>query len=218
MRFRVHILDLFIAILIGILVVRHWPADPAREAWRAAFQDLMRGEYAAALPNLDRVLTAEPRFHRGFFYRGFALFFLGQFGDAARDFDEGLALGGDSYMLFWRYLAKRRQGGSGEAELLAGLADRELSLQEWPGILAAGMLRMATEDAVLDLAGAAPPDVRAGRVAEARFYLGQARLLAGDREGAVAHFRAAEATGAANYLEWRAATAELRNLGVGRTP
>lgn len=212
MRYRVHILDVFVAILIGLLVVRHWPTDPAKEAWRLGFRDLMQGSYDTAVGHLDRVLEAEPRFHRGFFYRGYALYFLGQYPEAAADFDEGLSLGGDPYMLFWRYLARRRSGASGDSELMAGLRDRNLATQEWPGILGAGLLGMATEDAVLDLAGAAPPDVRSGRIAEARFYLGQARLLAGEREAALAHLRAAEATGATNYLEWRAAVQELQHL------
>ncbi|MEO5335585.1 MAG: hypothetical protein H7841_01640 [Magnetospirillum sp. WYHS-4] len=216
MRFRLRLIDLVLVLLIGIMAIRHWPYDPAKEAWRVGFRQMIAGDHETALARFDDVLTAQPGFQRAFFYRGYSLFFLGRFNEAAQDFSEGLSLGGDPYMLFWRYMARRRSGAEGDGELLAGLRERNLDLDGWPGILGATLMGTASEDAVLARAVGENADSQAGLLAEAHFYLGQRRLIEGERDKALAHFRKAVATGAINYLEQSAAAQEVLALSSQR--
>lgn len=215
MRWRIHPLDGIILLLVAILVPRQWPGDPGKLAWKAGYENMARGEFSEAVDRFDQVLAERPDFDRAYFFRGFSLYYLRRHAEAAQDFDAGLALGGDPYMLFWRYMAKRRIGVDGAEELRAGLRQHSLDVKAWPGVLGAALLNEATAESVLDAAGAAPPERQAGWRTEAHFYLGQRHLLEGRREAARAHFMKAVEAGAVNYMEHGAAVHEIKDLDAG---
>lgn len=217
MRFaRLHPYDLIIVVLMLVLISRHLPGGGAMSEWTSANRHLVRGEFALAVEGYDAVLAKRPTFERAYFHRGVALFYLDRYSEAGTHFRRSLELGGDDYVLFWQYLASRRSGGGGEAELRAAIAERGLAANAWPGVLGALLLgEVKIRDAV-KLIRRAPPKQQQGRLAEVLFYAGQRRLIDGDRPGALRFFQKAVETRATNYLEVTAAASELTRAAAGR--
>ncbi len=207
--FRFHPYDLIIVVLVLMLIGRHMPGDTSSSDWKIANRHLVRGEFAQATQGYDAVIAKQPTFERAYFYRGVALFYLDRHSEAGAHFRRSLELGGDDYVLFWQYLASRRSGGGGEAELRAAIAERRLAANAWPGVLGAVLLGDAQITDAVKLIRVAPPKQQQGRLAEVFFYAGHRRLIDGDRRGALRLFQKAVETQATNYLEVTAAASEL---------
>ncbi len=210
---KFHIYDIVILALVLILVWRHWPQPAGLAEWKAAYAHMMRGEYELAAKRFDDVIQIRPDADRAYFYRGLSLYFAGHYTESEAEFNTGLRSGGDAYGLYWKFLARQRRGGGGEEDLATGMKERGLDPRSWPGILGAALLGQADETAVMTQAAASPPNQRAGRMAEAYFYLAQRRLMKGDETVGRALLRRTLETRAESYIEYMAAAEELRRLG-----
>jgi lipoprotein NlpI len=110
----------------------------------------------------------------------------------------------DSYAMLWRHVAARRAGIAGNGGTLA----RRLSAGpgDWPAPVLELMLGSRTVDATL--AVAATP----AQQCEAQFYVGEWKLLRGDKGGAVAAWQAAVDRCPKGFIEYKGSRAELRRL------
>ncbi len=171
-----------------------------------------RGDYEAAIADYDRAFRLDPIGADIYGGRGLSRFYVGRFAEAVADWQLCvLVRPGDLFAAIWLHLARARAGQDGTAALVRNTACRDLG--EWPGPVIRMFLGQTTGAAVLALARRAPTSASMKRREEAFFFVGQQRLMAGDREGARDSFRQATETGNAGSVEYRGAEAELRRMG-----
>jgi lipoprotein NlpI len=190
-------------------------ADPE---WVGAY--LTRGEvytklgrYDVALADFEQVRKLAPATKAWPRSRGHAHFLRGDFRAAQADFRRVVedGVGADRlHGLIWLYLSTARLGQDARAVVSALPAHADLS--RWPGPALMLLLGKATPEEMLASTWSFERRVEVENLCEAYFFLGQYRLLAGDREGARRAFEDAVATGVKHYLEYGQAQAELRRL------
>jgi lipoprotein NlpI len=151
------------------------------------------------------VLSAEPDNLTALFMRGLAGELAGDDAAALADFDEAATREPRHFgAQLWRHIAASSLGQSRDGELKAYLAGAT-RLGPWPRVLAELYLGEASPAETLAMAGQQPATARAEAVCAAEYHVGRAARLAGREDEAMAHFRAAMATGAAHVFEYQAA-------------
>jgi lipoprotein NlpI len=123
----------------------------------------------------------------------------------------------NGYPLLWLYIVERRSGSSGK-DASTALRERsaKLNLQTWPGPIIQVLLGDRSAEQIPSPAQpAAWPEATRKAVGqcELSFFLGEARLASGERDRAMALFRAAVDTGMKEYVEYNAAAFELQRIG-----
>jgi len=171
------------------------------------------GFFELAIADYDLAVGFDPDLAKAYNNRANANYFLGRYPQALEDYEAALEIDPfDIYSMLWRYLAADAggHGEAGRAAVLSRLYDVEPD--HWPAVAARHLLGRATAEEVLAEIDAAGPVERAGRLCEAYFYLAQARLIAGDRQGASRLFESAVATGVVRFVEYVGATVALKRL------
>ncbi len=172
---------------------------------------MRRGDYTRAVMDFEEALRLDVTLFGAFMGRGWARFFQGQFAPAAGDFARVVELRPtDLPWPLWLYLARRRAGEEGRAELAESA--RRLDLSRWPGPVVALFLGHATPEAVLSSAEHSDAKKTLEQRCEAYFFLGELALLQGERSEAVRLFQAVLATRVRDFMEYHAAQVELRRL------
>lgn len=145
------------------------------------------------------------------FSLGKALFDQGKATEAATEFHEAVEImRDDSYAMLWLYLARARSGGEdAKAELAAN--EKNLKKRDWPYPLVELFLDRRKPKAALDAA------TKGDDRCEAQFYVGEWRLLRGDRRAGMMNLKAAVDTcpksfGENSRPELESARAELKPL------
>lgn len=175
----------------------------------AAYVNL--GKYDRAIPDYDKLLKLNPLNAFALQTRGILRYFLANYPGALQDEMDALNVNPmDSYSAIWLYLAQRRTGMEGLSQLEMNAAG--LPLANWPGPVVQVYLGKTKQEDLISLGRAANPKFANDRECEANFYLGERALLAGNRQEALAHFRAAVATGATTNFEYNGAALELQRL------
>ncbi len=171
-----------------------------------------RAEFVKALADYDQAVRLNPRYPLAFRNRARIHFYRGDFVAAAEDFRTAESIDrGNSYSLLWRYISDARSGVVDSA----GLAFGWPRLRDgWPKPLVAFYLDRIDEAAMLAAAATGPG--RAEQECEARFFLGQRRIIAGAKEAAVAALRQAHASCPRHMVEFHAAGVELKRLGAAQ--
>lgn len=188
---------------------------------------LYKGDYSQAISDFERVSKVVTW---DFYREGLAYFYMGDFKAAEKSFDRG---GQFIYPNVWAYLAARRAGDNFQ-EKLAAISRQKLS--DWPGPvvafyldrISAANLIMAAKRADLNddnpcvcdkpaSTGAAKYHNRTTESA-AYFYIGEQKLLSGDRSAATAMFRKSAAIGSRNTDEYQGALVELRRITFPKVP
>lgn len=165
-----------------------------------------------ALADLERAIAEAPDYAVGWFERGRIRFEGGDFKGAAADLNRAAELEPeDGFRVLWAYIAAARAGDPDAAKTLATRADA-LDLSDWPGPLVEVFLGRRTPESVSE-AEAPEGWERTGRRVEIEFYLAMRDLLGGDAATARKRLRAARDLGITEYIESRAAVAELARLG-----
>ncbi len=172
------------------------------------------GQRDRAIEEYGEAIRIAPGHGDARFSRGILRFYSGQPEPAAEDFSailEGSGGGLRAYALLWLYLSRARAGGEPDRELQA-YAGR-LDLDPWPGIIVKMYMGQVPVSQVL--AATRDTDARKQRENEcvAFFFLGQERLVKGDREKAAEYFQKTLDTGITDYRQYAAAEEELRQLG-----
>jgi tetratricopeptide (TPR) repeat protein len=159
------------------------------------------GNYERAISDYSEALRLDPSDTGLYADRGFVHFLEADYPQATADLAQAIARLPEPYPMLWRYLARARAGGDGTAEL--ALAAGELKTKAWPYPVVEFYLGMRTADGVA--AAAAGDEERC----EAQFYVGEWRLMRGDRAKAKEALEAAKATCPQSFYEYDGAVAEL---------
>jgi tetratricopeptide (TPR) repeat protein len=162
------------------------------------------GNYARAISDYSEALRLDPSDTGVYADRGFVHFLVADYPQATADLAQAIAHLAEPYPILWRYLARTRAGGDGTAELAT--AAGQLKTKGWPYPVVEFYLGKRT---VEDIAAAA---AGAEERCEAQFYLGEWRLLRGDRTKAKEALEAAKATCPASFYEHDGAIAELGRI------
>jgi lipoprotein NlpI len=164
-----------------------------------------------ALADIERAIAQAPDHAVGWFERGRIRFETGDFNAAAGDFARAAELDpADGFRVLWAYLAAARAGDP-EAGKMLGLRAEALDLSDWPGPLVEVFLGRRTPESVSEAEAPAGWE-RTGRRVEIEFYLAMRDLIGGDAAAARARLLTARDLGIAEYIESRAAVAELSRL------
>ncbi|MEO5337529.1 MAG: tetratricopeptide repeat protein [Magnetospirillum sp. WYHS-4] len=149
--------------------------------------------------------------------RGVLSFQMGRFGQAGEDFGTALR-GKDSrlapYAALWLYVSRERGGARGMDTLKANAA--RFDLAQWPGPVVEHLVGRIDSARLLELAAKGGAKGGKERECVARFYLGQAALISGRKDEAIAHFRKALETEAGGFRQFWAAKTELERLEKGK--
>ena len=90
----------------------------------------------------------------------------------------------------------------------------KLDMAVWPAPIVRHLMGEIDLAALLAAAGDPDPGKARGQLCEARFFAGELALLNGGKDAAEGLFRLAESECPNNFLQWSAATTELRALGA----
>jgi lipoprotein NlpI len=164
-----------------------------------------KGDLALARDDYDEAIRRAPGDADSYRSRGYLHFYAGEFTAAADDLARVLAAEPDDvYAMLWAYLAAARAGVAG--------ADGRLKQSPsagggaWPGPVIELLLGSRTTEAAL--AAASTP----AQQCEAQFYIGEWKLLRGDKDGAAAGWQAAVESCPRSFIERKGAGAELKRL------
>ena len=192
------------------------PGDP----WLTVAQaqvNMQIADFARARGLLDSALAAasnEAERRAAFYYRGHADFNLGDFPQAADDFNGALVgrktLADRLPALLWRYAAQVHTRRDARAALASELGREDLS--SWPGPIASFLLGRLTPGQLEVVAESDGQAKRTNGKCPAAFFVGMEALRRGDRRHAREQFQLTQARcPTVSELNW-AATSELRRL------
>ena len=172
------------------------------------------GFYQRAIADYDRAIGFAPDLAKAYNNRANAKYFLGRYAAAMVDYEAALEIDPfDVYSMMWRYLAAMRNKDD-PADTLKALRSRlhDVDAERWPAMVAHHFLGRVTAEEVLAEIDSAAPAERVERRCEAYFYLGSARLIAGDRQAAARLYRDAIATDIRRFVEYIGATVDLERM------
>jgi lipoprotein NlpI len=165
-----------------------------------------KGDLGLALQDYDEAIRRAPGDADGYRSRGYLHFYAGDFAPAADDLARVVrAEQDDLYARLWAFLASARGDAASATKKLADAAAQ--SNPAWPSPVVELFLDKRTVEATMSAAGTAP------QRCEAQFYVGEWKLLRGDKAGAVTALEAAAATCPKTFIEYKGAKAELKRLG-----
>jgi tetratricopeptide (TPR) repeat protein len=143
--------------------------------------------------------------------RGIASLYNEHVPEALTDFKKASELAPKSpYAALWLDIVNKR---SNRSPILPQAMPR-LDMTKWPAPVIRLFLGQMTPEAVLAAADDPSARTRQGQVCEANFYTGELALQGGAKEQAANLFRLATADCPKLFLEWSAASAQLRALGL----
>jgi len=172
------------------------------------------GDPAAAADEYSKTIEGDARFGPAYKSRGNLRFDSGQFELARADLDQAAQLmPNDPYVALWRFLASRRvtPDNPKAAADLQQAAER-FDAAAWPAPVIALMLGKSEPSAVLQAADRGDARQTADRQCEASFYVGEWRLMQGEKGPALRQLEDAERNCRATFAESAGARAELERL------
>lgn len=169
------------------------------------------GDADRAIADYGAAIRLAPQYAWIYASRGRLLVSTGQSTEALADFDRAAELEPNgAYHALWREIAARRAGSSSQLSAAA----EKLDLAQWPGPVVRLYLGRLTPADLLTAADNPDPVKKREQVCEANFYTAAYVLMRDDRSAAIRLFRLAAADCPHNFIEFDAALAELKALGV----
>jgi lipoprotein NlpI len=164
------------------------PGQPAPYVGRSIVYRQM-GDYAHAIEDATTAIGHSPAYALAYTNRGLANFYAGNFAAAADDFFQSRkADPREPDFVVWLHLARARAGQDDGAELAANSAP--INPDTWSGPAVYFFLGRVNPEDLPTLAATPNPVVQMQQSCEASFYLGEADLLAGDKNAARWNFQA----------------------------
>ena len=164
------------------------------------------GDLDKSIADYTEAIRIEPKYANAYQGRGYTNFEMGNFAEAASDllhlFD--LRTAPAPYPTLWRFLALRRTGEDGVAELSDSMA--KLKTTKWPYPVMEFFVGKRT---MADMKSAAS---NTDEKCETEFYSGEWYLLGGDKAEAKKAFEAALQICPKSFIEYSGARAELNRL------
>jgi lipoprotein NlpI len=170
-----------------------------------------KGDYARAIADYSEAVRLNPRYSAGFVGRGLANVYAGALPKALADLSQAAELDPkDAYTALWIDIVNKR---SNLASRLPQAIAR-LDMTRWPAPVIRMYLGEMTPEALLAAAEDSSVKAKPVRVCDASFYSGELVLIQGAKEKAIPLFRHAASDCAKDFIEWSAALAELRAMGL----
>jgi len=175
------------------------------DAWRD------KGDNGRALADYAEAIRVAPKNAMLYETRATAELYAGALPQALADFAQASEINPQrAYTALWLDIAAKR---SNQPSQLAD-AIREIDGTRWPGPIVRLYLGQTTLEAVLAAADDRDPIIKRAHVCEVNFYAGELALARGARGEAQSLFRLAADGCPRTFVEWWAATAELKALGA----
>jgi lipoprotein NlpI len=177
-----------------------------------------KGEVDAAVTDYTRALEIDPNHASACQNRGDTYFLLRRWPEALADLRTRCEVKetGQEYARFMIWLIRTRLGETKEAdeELTNYVMERwQGAPRDWASRIGAFLTGQLSEAELMTASAAPEPTVERGQRCEAYFFAGMKRLLAGERDAAIANFRQCLATEQKHFVEYQFAQAELKELG-----
>jgi lipoprotein NlpI len=166
-----------------------------------------QGKTDEAIAEYRKAIELDPRDATSHISLGNTLSGQGKTEEAMTEYNAAIRLDPkNAYPVLWLYLARARSGPQIAAAELETNA-KKLKQPGWPYPVVELFLGRRTPEATV--AAATKPDDRC----EAQFYIGEWRLLRGNRPAAIVALKAAAETCPKTFIEYKFAQAELQRLG-----
>jgi lipoprotein NlpI len=164
------------------------PGQPAPYVGRSIIYLQLR-DYAHAIEDASTAIGHSPAYVLAFTNRGLANFYAGNFAAAADDFFESHKDDpGEPDFVLWLHLSRARAGEDDQAEFAANAA--KINPKEWSGPAVYFFLGKVAAADLPGLAASPNPVLQRQQGCDASFYLGEAALVADDKDEARRQFQA----------------------------
>ena len=180
-----------------------------------------KGDIEGAIADFDRAVQLNPKYPHAYLNRGIVRQTKNDFRGALSDFNRYSELGPqqlpNDYVFLYIWLARSRQGGTGEAnkELAVYLDQRrDRSAGDWVYQIGEFLLGRISETDLFGDANSPAPGKRR-RLSDAWYFSGMKHVLAADKKGAANYFIKCLATHTLTS-EYLLAQAELKTLSPGK--
>jgi lipoprotein NlpI len=170
-----------------------------------------KGNLDQAIADYTQAISLDPKNSAYYRDRGFAYHTKGDNFRAVADFSDLTRLDPkDAYAALWLDITERRNNIPSHLSQSV----KQLDMKVWPAPVLRLFLGEMTLTAVLAAADDKDPKTKQGQVCEANFYSGELALLQGVKDEAIRLFRLAANDCPKDFVEWGAANAELKALGI----
>ena len=172
-----------------------------------------KGESDLALADCNEAIRLDPKYILAHVNRGITSFYAGLLPLALADLNQWSKLDPKSaYATLWLDIIDKR------GNLPSHLADatKQIDMTKWPAPIVRLYLGQLMAAAVLISADDPDPNTKRGHVCEANFFIGELMLQRGKKDEAVQRFRLAAADCPKDFVQYSAANAELKALGIAQ--
>jgi lipoprotein NlpI len=171
---------------------------------------LTKSDLTHTFEDFDAALKLDPKLASALLGRGQVNFIQGHFEPAASDLEQSQRLEPDAYAAIWLFLARARNGQDGTTELNTNI--KTLKGDKWPTPILAMLSGKMTADAVQGKAHDSNSKVMSAQQCEANFYIGQWLLTKKNSTQARARLQQAADKCPKSFIEFVAASAEIKRL------
>jgi len=172
-----------------------------------------KGESDLALADCNEAIRLDPKFTSAYINRGIVSLYAGLLPMAFADFNQWSQLDPkNAYAVLWLDIVGKR------GNLRSRLADatKQIDKNKWPGPIIRLYLGQSTAEAVLIAADDPNAHTKKGQVCEANFFIGELMLQGSKKDEAAQLFRLAAADCPTDFVQYSAANAELKALGISK--
>jgi lipoprotein NlpI len=170
-----------------------------------------KGDNDRAIADYGEVIRLEPKSMRAYSGRGRANLYRGALSKALADFNQASVLDPkDAYAALWLEIAEQRNYLPSKLPEAIG----QIDMTAWPAPVIQLFMDQLTPDAVQAAADNADTSTKRKWVCEANFYSGEFALRKAASADAIRLFRLAASNCPKDRIEWDAANAELKALGM----
>jgi len=189
--------------------IRLVPYSNAVDGRRAA--RLLKGDYESIIAEYSEIIRGQPRHAPAYLSRGIFQLYIGNPAKGLADISQATELKPkDAYNALWLDIVGRRN--SVPSRLPQAISQIDMTV--WPAPVIRMFLGQLTSAAVFAAADNPEPKKKNDQICEANYFSGELALRQGAKSEAIRLFRLAARDCPHNFLEWYAANAELKALGV----
>jgi lipoprotein NlpI len=171
---------------------------------------LQKGNYTRAIMEFDRAIGLQPKVLWPHLSRGLSNLYNGSLPEALTDLGRAIELDPkEPYAALWHDIVKKRSNLETSVQETG-----QIDMTKWPAPVIHMFLGEATLDAVLSAADDPDENTKKNRLCEATFYGGELALQRAEKDEAARLFQLAMNGCPKGFIEWSAAAAELKALGV----